>query len=100
MIAVLGAGAWGKSLAAIASANGYDVNIWSRKGTLSLADAVTGAEIVVSAISMQGVREVIKQLQGLTLSPHTIIISATKGLDSQTPALLVKFGRMLFPIIP
>ncbi|CDN15524.1 MAG: NAD(P)H-dependent glycerol-3-phosphate dehydrogenase [Richelia sp.] len=100
MIAVLGAGAWGSSLAAIASANGYDVNTWSRQGTLSLTDAVTGAEIVVSAISMQGVREVIGQLQGLTLSPQTVIISATKGLDPQTTCTPCQIWQDAFPYNP
>jgi glycerol-3-phosphate dehydrogenase (NAD(P)+) len=100
LIAILGTGAWGSSLATIALANGYEVNIWSRKGSLSLADAVRDADVVVSAISMKGVREVISQLQRLTLSPKTIFVSATKGLDPQTTCTPCQIWQGSFPTHP
>ncbi len=100
MIAVLGAGAWGTSLATIVSANGHHVNIWSRNGSLSLADAVKDVDIILSAISMKGVREVISQLQGLTLSPHIIFVSATKGLDPQTTSTPCQIWQEAFPDHP
>ncbi|MDJ0735089.1 MAG: NAD(P)H-dependent glycerol-3-phosphate dehydrogenase [Nostocaceae cyanobacterium] len=99
-IAILGAGAWGTSLASIASANGHHVNIWSRSGSLSLANAVKGADIILSAISMKGVREVISQFSGLTLSPHTIFVSATKGLDPQTTCTPCQIWQEAFPNHP
>ncbi|MDJ0616326.1 MAG: NAD(P)H-dependent glycerol-3-phosphate dehydrogenase [Calothrix sp. MO_192.B10] len=100
LIAVLGAGAWGTSLATIVSANGHHVNIWSRNGSLSLADAVKDVDIILSAISMKGVREVISQLQGLTLSPHIIFVSATKGLDPQTTSTPCQIWQEAFPDHP
>ncbi|MDJ0796766.1 MAG: NAD(P)H-dependent glycerol-3-phosphate dehydrogenase [Calothrix sp. MO_167.B12] len=100
MIAVLGAGAWGTSLATIALANGHYVNIWTRRGSLSLADAVKDVDIILSAISMKGVREVISQLQGLTLSPQIIFVSATKGLDSQTTSTPCQLWQEAFPDHP
>lgn len=97
MIAVLGAGAWGTCLASIALANGHNVNIWSRGGSLSLANAVKDADIVLSAISMKGVSEVISQLQGLTFPSHTIFVSATKGLDPQTTCTPCQIWQDAFP---
>ncbi|MDJ0674265.1 MAG: NAD(P)H-dependent glycerol-3-phosphate dehydrogenase [Calothrix sp. MO_167.B42] len=100
LIAVLGAGAWGSSLASIALANGHNVNIWSRRGSLSLANAVKDADIILSAISMKGVSEVISQLQGLTFPSHTIFVSATKGLDPQTTCTPCQIWQDAFPDYP
>ncbi len=45
-LTILGAGAWGSALAALASINGHQVRIWSRRGDLSLEDAIRGADVV------------------------------------------------------
>ena len=80
-VAVLGAGAWGSTLAGLAKENGHQVEVWSRQSAHSLNQVIDRANLVVSAISMKGVRTVISQLKSSSLSPDTILITATKGLD-------------------
>lgn len=81
-MAVLGAGAWGSTLAAIATARGHTVRLWSRSGPDSLATVLEGADVVISAVSMKGVRSLAAQVQAVSISPQTLFVSATKGLDS------------------
>ncbi|MBM0741512.1 NAD(P)H-dependent glycerol-3-phosphate dehydrogenase [Phormidium sp. CLA17] len=80
-IAILGAGAWGTTLATLASHQGHMVRLWSRQGSSSLQSVLCGAEMVVSAVSMKGVRMVVEQVRSLQITPNAILISATKGLD-------------------
>ncbi|MCY7277920.1 MAG: NAD(P)H-dependent glycerol-3-phosphate dehydrogenase [Phormidesmis sp. CAN_BIN44] len=80
-VAVIGAGAWGSTLAGLARDNGHQVEVWSRQGPHSLERAIDEANLVVSAISMKGVRTVIGQLKSSSLPPDTILVTATKGLD-------------------
>jgi glycerol-3-phosphate dehydrogenase (NAD(P)+) len=91
-IAVLGGGAWGTTLAELVRDRGHQVRLWSRHGTASLPQVVHGAEFVISAISMKGVRAVVEQVQAIDLSPETIFITATKGLDSSMTST--------FPLLP
>lgn len=90
-IAVIGAGAWGSTLAELATREGHRVAVWSRhQPTPSLESVLSGANIVISAVSMKGVRVVAEQVRSLSLSPDTLIVTATKGLDptwSQTDSL-------------
>lgn len=79
-IAVIGAGAWGSTLAGLVRDNGHDVSIWSRRSERSLNDTIANAELVISAVSMKGVRSVIEQIS----TPIPAIVTATKGLDSQS----------------
>ena len=91
-ITVLGAGAWGSTLAKLAKLNGHEVTVWSRQNEVSLADAIAEAEVVVSAISMKGVAEVVERVQSLVLPSHVILVTATKGLDpktTQTPSQIL-----------
>jgi glycerol-3-phosphate dehydrogenase (NAD(P)+) len=83
-IAVIGGGAWGSTLATIAAARGHAVRLWSRGSDSPLTVALDGANIVISAVSMQGVRAIAAQVELLNLSPQTVIVSATKGLDPQS----------------
>jgi glycerol-3-phosphate dehydrogenase (NAD(P)+) len=99
-IAVLGAGAWGGSLASIASANGHLVSIWSRNGSKTLAEVVQNADMIVSAISMKGVREVATQLQGLSISPKAVFVTATKGLEPETTSTPSQIWQESFPSHP
>ncbi len=80
-IAVLGSGAWGTTLANLARQRGHTVQIWSRQGSHSLQSVLDGADLVLSAISMKGVRAVVEQVKSLQMDSKAIIISATKGLD-------------------
>jgi glycerol-3-phosphate dehydrogenase (NAD(P)+) len=103
-ITVLGAGAWGATLAAIAQENQYPVHIWSRRQAVSIVEAVADADVILSAISMKGVREIIAQLSHL--KPGAIVVSATKGLDPDTvsatslPLLPSEIWQARFPEHP
>lgn len=95
-IAILGAGAWGTTLASLASENGHYVRIWSRRRP-DLEAVVEGAEIVLSAVSINGVRAVLTQLQSLPLLLNTIFVTATKGLDPVTTWTPSQIWQAAFP---
>lgn len=99
-LAVLGAGAWGSALANLAAKNGHSVRLWSRRHSQSLAEAVEGADLIVSAISMQGVRSVAEQLQSLEIAKPAILITATKGLDPTTTLTPAQIWQSAFPDHP
>ncbi|NMF62922.1 NAD(P)H-dependent glycerol-3-phosphate dehydrogenase [Brasilonema octagenarum UFV-E1] len=96
-VAILGAGAWGTALATLAKTNSHKVSMWSRQGSQTLAEVVQGADIVLSAVSMKGVRSVTSQLQSLPVSPETIFVTATKGLDPQTTCTPSQIWQETFP---
>ncbi|QFS48940.1 gpsA, glycerol-3-phosphate dehydrogenase (NAD(P)+) [Nostoc sphaeroides CCNUC1] len=96
-VAILGAGAWGASLANLATANGHQVRVWSRQGSQTIQAVLKDAQIVLSAISMIGVRDVASQVQSFTLSPETIFVTATKGLDPQTTCTPSQIWQTVFP---
>ncbi len=96
-VAILGAGAWGASLANLAAANGHQVRVWSRQGSESLQAVLKDVQIVLSAISMIGVRDVASQVQSFPLSPETIFVTATKGLDPQTTCTPSQIWQQIFP---
>jgi glycerol-3-phosphate dehydrogenase (NAD(P)+) len=77
-ITVIGAGAWGRTLAGLAAENGHEITLWSRRSDQTLAEAIAPAQVILSAISMKGVGEVSRQIPAL--GPDVIILSATKGL--------------------
>ncbi|MGC1308001.1 MAG: NAD(P)H-dependent glycerol-3-phosphate dehydrogenase [Phormidesmis sp.] len=92
-LTVLGAGAWGSALAKLARRNGHHVQVWSRQGELTMAEAVAQADVILSAISMKGVASVAQQLQPLAMPERSILVTATKGLDpatTQTPSQIFK----------
>ncbi|BAZ39875.1 NAD-dependent glycerol-3-phosphate dehydrogenase domain-containing protein [Calothrix sp. NIES-4101] len=104
-IAVLGAGAWGTALAAIANNKNHQVKIWSRSGltsgdSLSLADVVKDADIILSAISIKGVSQVAKQIQSLSIPEDVIFVTATKGLDPETTRTPSQIWQAMFPLHP
>jgi glycerol-3-phosphate dehydrogenase (NAD(P)+) len=99
-VAILGAGAWGASLANLAAANGHQVRVWSRQGSQTLETVLKDVQIVLSAISMIGVRDVAYQVQSFPLSPETIFVTATKGLDPQTICTPSQIWQTVFPNHP
>jgi glycerol-3-phosphate dehydrogenase (NAD(P)+) len=99
-VAILGAGAWGASLANLAAANGHQVRVWSRQGSQTLETVLKDVQIVLSAISMIGVRDVACQVQSFPLSPETIFVTATKGLDPQTTCTPSQIWQTVFPNHP
>ncbi|MDZ8228054.1 MULTISPECIES: NAD(P)H-dependent glycerol-3-phosphate dehydrogenase [unclassified Nostoc] len=96
-VAILGAGAWGASLANLATANGHQVRVWSRQGSQTIQAVLKDVQIVLSAISMIGVRDVASQVQSFPLSPETIFVTATKGLDPQTTCTPSQIWQTAFP---
>lgn len=98
-LAILGAGAWGTTLASLASRNGHNVRVWSRRCP-DLEAVLEGAQIVLSAVSMKGVRAVVTELQSLPLSPETIFVTATKGLDPETTWTPSQIWQAAFPAHP
>jgi glycerol-3-phosphate dehydrogenase (NAD(P)+) len=108
-IAIIGGGSWGTALALILSRSRrpHSLSLWvhdSELGALvrktrensvylpgfklpaevdvtsDIADALTGAEIVVGAIPSAHARDIYKSIRP-HLSPGTTIVSATKGID-------------------
>jgi glycerol-3-phosphate dehydrogenase (NAD(P)+) len=109
-VAVLGAGGWGTALAVHLARVGHQVALWGRdpvlvrdiaarranavylpditlpsgvRATSDLADALSGARLVVVAVPTHGLREVVRRG-----APHllagTPLVSATKGIEQGT----------------
>jgi glycerol-3-phosphate dehydrogenase (NAD(P)+) len=82
-IVILGAGAWGTTLARLAAAKGHIVQVWSRQQG-DLQAVLSAADIVISAISMKGVSAVVEQVRQVAIAPHTVFVTATKGLAASS----------------
>jgi glycerol-3-phosphate dehydrogenase (NAD(P)+) len=97
----MGSGAWGTTLAGLAREKGHQVAVWSRRGEVQLEEAIAGAEMILSAVSMKGVRSLTQLLPEIPES--TILISATKGLDAESgsdvalPLLPSQLWQQAFP---
>jgi glycerol-3-phosphate dehydrogenase (NAD(P)+) len=108
-IAVIGAGSWGTTAAALAAASTPTI-LWSRRqevadgvnqrhhnpiylpdatlpeslvATTDLAEAVTGADAVVMAVPSHGFRDVFTEAV-TGIEPATTIVSLTKGIEQET----------------
>ncbi|NEO60702.1 MAG: NAD(P)H-dependent glycerol-3-phosphate dehydrogenase [Moorea sp. SIO4G2] len=99
-ITIIGAGVWGTALNSLASKNGDQVCLWSRRSQTKLADAIKSSSIILSAVSMSGVNSVAQQLKGLSVSPDVILVTATKGLDLQTTRTPSQIWQAEFPNNP
>ena len=110
-IAIIGAGAWGTALSIVAGRSGrHQVRLWAYEAevrdaiarqrintaflpghrvpecvqvTGDFAQALAGAEIVVSAIPSQHCRQIFTELLP-HLAPQMLVVSATKGLEQGT----------------
>jgi len=110
-IAVIGAGAWGTGLAiALGRGGSHQVKLWayekevvesirathvneaflsgclmpeSIEATQSLAEAISGAEIVLSVMPSHHARRVWSQMKPL-LHPEMLLVSATKGIENDS----------------
>lgn len=96
-VVVLGAGAWGTTLASLAAANGHRVQVRSRRDGAISPSEIERADVVVSAVSMQGVATVVREIQTLPLLPATIFVTATKGLDPVTTLTPAQIWQAAFP---
>jgi glycerol-3-phosphate dehydrogenase (NAD(P)+) len=109
-IAVLGAGSWGTALSVHLGRIGHDVQLWARDSALvddlrarranaiylpdvdlpqsvsvthALDRALAGSDLVVIAVPSHGFRAVVRAAAP-RIEPRAIIVSATKGLESDT----------------
>lgn len=112
-IAVVGAGAWGTALADVLAGQGHDVCIWAYepevaseiaeshinsmylpdaplspnlRATSNLEEAVRGAAMVVYAPPSHVLRRIARQAS-TAVSPGTLIVVATKGIEEGSLAL-------------
>ena len=103
-IVILGRGVWGSALGKLAiqnkAQNQHQVVFWSRKDSTELAQLISQAEIIVSAIAMKGVQPTIAKLNQATISSDTIIVTATKGLDPATTKTPSQIWQQAFPDNP
>lgn len=99
-LTILGAGAWGSALATLAMNRGHRVRVWSRRGDIALASAVSAAEVIVSAVSMQGVPETVARLQQIDLPNEIILVSSTKGLDPRNQMTASQVWQAAWPHHP
>lgn len=113
-VAVIGGGAWGTTLADLLARKGDVVRLWAREpevvesvnrmhrnelflpnavlaaelqATGDLAEAVRGAEVVVSAAPSHAVRAVMLQV-GRAVSGRPLVVSVSKGLEPERHELL------------
>jgi len=105
-VLVIGSGAWGTTLHHLLTQQGHQVRVWSRRSPTPIATVLDQVDLLVSAVSMSGVRSTIAQLQTATLPSNVLIVSATKGLDSQAgldktfPLLPSQLWQAAFPANP
>ncbi len=120
-IAILGAGSWGSALASLLGGKQYAVTLWDRDKTLvgqirelgvnpkylpevplgetvtathSLGDALAGADWLILAVASHGARAVLSEAAA-SLEPQTTLLSATKGLDSETGLTMSELAALL-----
>jgi glycerol-3-phosphate dehydrogenase (NAD(P)+) len=65
----------------LAQGQGHRVRVWNRRKGLDLAEVLQGSQILISAVSMAGVRPVVEAVRQVGIPPQAILVSATKGLD-------------------
>jgi glycerol-3-phosphate dehydrogenase (NAD(P)+) len=123
LIAVLGAGSWGTTLANLLAGKGDTVRLWAyeaevaeainrrHENTLFLpgislnpelraytdaAETVSGAPVIVSAAPSHAVRSVVNRVRG-RVDPGTLVVSATKGIETDTLALMSQVFEECLP---
>jgi len=114
VVAVLGGGSWGTTLANLLAAKGEQVRLWAyetevveainrdRENPVFLPgvalcaelrafsdarEAVEGAPVIVSAPPSHATRAIVRGV-GDTVAPGTLVVSATKGIENDTLALM------------
>ena len=99
-ITILGSGVWGSTLGAIAKTNGHEVNFYYRRSQASLASLIRNRLVILSAVSMKGVRPTLAKLQSITIPEKVILVTATKGLDPGTNLTPSQIWQKAFPHNP
>lgn len=122
-IGVIGAGSWGTTIANLLAMKGHDVNLWvyeedlckrmresgvndvylpeiilseNVKPTNSLEEALSGMEMVVSAVPSQLVRKVISRAVPF-IPEKAVIVSLSKGIEDGTLMLMSDLLKDVLP---
>ncbi len=122
-ICILGAGSWGTALALALAPRFTEVRLWARDAgqatqlakdrvnarylpgfrladsicaTHDLAQALSGAEVVLSVVPSRYLRAVLKQAAGL-IPAGTTIVSATKGIEENS---LLRMSEVIRAVLP
>ena len=122
-VAVVGAGSWGTTLANLLAGQGETVTLWAfepevadeinrrhrndlflpdapllpaLRATNDLAEAMTGADLVVSAAPSHAVRRVM-EAAAARLAPGALVVSASKGLEPDTHK---RMSEVLAEVLP
>lgn len=125
-IAVIGAGNWGTALAIVAARGGHDVRIWSRNpevvdsitrkhvnssyladvpmpervsATTDVASAIADAELIILAAPSHATRGLLATMAP-GLRPEMIIVSATKGIETETGKRISQIVADVIPELP
>lgn len=125
-VAVVGAGSWGTTVAALAAGNGADVVLWARRPALAdaigshhenpdylagrrlpptlratseLGAALDGAEVVVLAVPSHGFRAVLADAAP-HVPPAASVLSLAKGLEQGTLLRMTQVVGELLPAAP
>ncbi|MEN9251694.1 MAG: NAD(P)H-dependent glycerol-3-phosphate dehydrogenase, partial [Thermostichales cyanobacterium BF4_bins_65] len=96
---VLGAGAWGSTLALLLQQKGYQVCLWPCRHR-PLDPSILDAPLIFVAVSMAGVGSLLSQMQGWRIPAGTVLVSATKGLDPKTRQTPARLWQQAFPEVP
>jgi glycerol-3-phosphate dehydrogenase (NAD(P)+) len=113
--AVIGGGSWGTALAKVLADKGEHVRLWARDAALAdtirrthenfrylpgvllpeslvataeLSHALQGAELVVIVVPSHTLRDVVRSMLHHGLPPGVPIVSATKGIETETLELM------------
>jgi glycerol-3-phosphate dehydrogenase (NAD(P)+) len=116
-VAVVGAGSWGTTLSNLLASGGHRVRIWAREADVvesinrehvneiflpgsklidtiiaydDVAEAVKGAEMVVSATPSHAVREISATVFASLNGALPVIVSVTKGIETDTHKLMTE----------
>ncbi len=106
-VIIIGSGNWGKTLGYLLEINGHNVSCCSARNQQLLSSLVDeniqdniGTNVIISAVSMAGVRSTVHQLTNLNLPTNYILVTATKGLDSATTNTASQIWQEAFPANP
>jgi glycerol-3-phosphate dehydrogenase (NAD(P)+) len=76
------------------------VQVWDRRKGWDLKEVVRGSDIIISAVSMAGVRPVVEAVRQVGIPPRAILVSATKGLDPLQLLTPAQIWAATFPTHP
>ena len=125
-ISVIGAGSWGTALAILLAENRASIRLWGHHPTLveelinhrinstylpglrlppnvyathQLVDTLD-AELILMVTPSKAIRHVASEIAKLGVSPHSILISCTKGIEHETGKLMSEVLEDCFPKNP